>query len=245
MNRRASSDAAPLLLVAAGALAGGLLAAAVLAITRDIKPLVVFGLIVLVTALSVFVAAGLLPRTHQPVEPAPGRIPVQPFSWPARAGRPATPGGLTPPRDAEANRNGASGLTPAADPWPRDTPAPTGPEPEPVSVAVPVPHSRWWDAAAGEVNAPRSASAKRGPDAAPGRSDDTSDAVKRVVQCPQCGDFAVDVRHQNAGFAFTCKRCSHQWTWQSGSAWPTTVIRPRRKSEWAHAAVPNRSDPAT
>jgi hypothetical protein len=49
----------------------------------------------------------------------------------------------------------------------------------------------------------------------------------RVVQCPWCGDFGVDVSQQQPGFAFACRRCGHQWRWQAGEAWPVSVVRPR------------------
>ncbi|MFN0284135.1 MAG: hypothetical protein ACKVZ6_19475 [Kineosporiaceae bacterium] len=48
----------------------------------------------------------------------------------------------------------------------------------------------------------------------------------RIVQCARCADFAVDLRRQNPGFAFRCHSCGHEWLWEPGTAWPTTVVRP-------------------
>jgi hypothetical protein len=48
----------------------------------------------------------------------------------------------------------------------------------------------------------------------------------RIVQCARCADFAVDLRRQSPGFAFRCHSCGHEWLWEPGTAWPTTVVRP-------------------
>jgi hypothetical protein len=130
------------------------------------------------------------------------------------------------------------------------------PEPPPVSVAVPVPGSPWWEAAsagpagttsspgAGSAGAPQPATSgwdERGAAAAGSVDEPPDPAVTRVVQCPRCGDFGVDVRQRAPGFAFACTRCGHPWRWEPGAAWPTTVVRPRRKRQQAPAG-PNRPD---
>lgn len=51
----------------------------------------------------------------------------------------------------------------------------------------------------------------------------------RVVQCPRCGAFRVDVQHTGAGYAFRCRVDDHAWTWQPGTAWPATVVAARRR----------------
>ena len=61
----------------------------------------------------------------------------------------------------------------------------------------------------------------------PGAPRPSEPAVRRIVQCPECGDFEVDLH--SAGddrLAFSCLRRGHRWTWERGTPWPTTVIRP-------------------
>jgi hypothetical protein len=52
----------------------------------------------------------------------------------------------------------------------------------------------------------------------------------RVVQCPRCGAFRIDVWHQGGGFAFHCQVDGHQWEWQPGTGWPPTVVVSRRRT---------------
>jgi hypothetical protein len=52
----------------------------------------------------------------------------------------------------------------------------------------------------------------------------------RVVQCPRCGAFRVDVAHVAQGFAFRCRVDDHEWTWRPGTAWPVTVVASRRRN---------------
>jgi hypothetical protein len=51
----------------------------------------------------------------------------------------------------------------------------------------------------------------------------------RVVQCPRCGAFRIDVRHTDTGYAFRCRVDGHGWTWQLGTAWPATVVASHRR----------------
>ncbi|MGD9530651.1 MAG: hypothetical protein AB7V44_28220 [Pseudonocardia sp.] len=51
-------------------------------------------------------------------------------------------------------------------------------------------------------------------------------AVRRIVQCPRCGDFRVQLGRQTETFSFACRRCAHAWEWTPGSPWPATVVRP-------------------
>jgi hypothetical protein len=53
-------------------------------------------------------------------------------------------------------------------------------------------------------------------------------AVRRIVQCPRCGDFGIELHRGPASFAFTCRRCAHAWQWRPGRPWPATVVRPPR-----------------
>jgi hypothetical protein len=50
--------------------------------------------------------------------------------------------------------------------------------------------------------------------------------VRRIVQCPRCGDFAVDVRPGPTTVGFACRRCRHGWEWAPGRSWPITLVRP-------------------
>src|SRR6266542_3475804 len=171
------------------------------------------------------------PGRPSPPQPAPG----QPApTWP----------GVSTRANSGAGGNGTWTVPAPATPTTRWNPAPSSssapssspappspPGPAPMSVAVPVPGSAWWKAASAGARTPEPP-AVPAPDragaAAAGLSDYTPEAAAtRVVQCPRCGDFGVDVRHQEPGFAFTCKSCAHHWRWGPGSAWPTTVVRPR------------------
>jgi hypothetical protein len=53
----------------------------------------------------------------------------------------------------------------------------------------------------------------------------------RVVQCPRCGAFRIDVTHVDAGYAFRCRVDDHRWTWRPGTAWPVTVVASRRRTD--------------
>lgn len=160
-------------------------------------------------------------------------------------GRSAVTGpAVHPPRWGQApTPNSASLARPAPEPG-HAAPA-AGPAPPPVSVAVPVPGTSWWEAAsAGPAGTPQPAAPgwnERDTSAAGRAGEATEAAVTRVVQCPRCGDFGVDLRQRTPGFAFACTRCGHQWRWEPGSAWPTAVVRPRRKRQQAPAG-PNRPD---
>jgi hypothetical protein len=50
----------------------------------------------------------------------------------------------------------------------------------------------------------------------------------RVVQCPSCASFRINVRHVDAGYSFSCQRCGHKWDWQSNTPWPKTIKVSRR-----------------
>jgi hypothetical protein len=52
----------------------------------------------------------------------------------------------------------------------------------------------------------------------------------RVVQCPQCGSFHIDVTRLASGYSFRCRTGDHAWQWQPGRAWPATVVVSRRRN---------------
>jgi hypothetical protein len=58
----------------------------------------------------------------------------------------------------------------------------------------------------------------------------------RVVQCPRCGDFAVEVGRRAPDFAFGCHRCGHEWRWAPGTSWPVSVVRPRAQHQQARSS---------
>jgi hypothetical protein len=58
----------------------------------------------------------------------------------------------------------------------------------------------------------------------------------RVVQCPRCGDFAVELGRRAPGFAFRCQRCGHEWRWAPGVSWPVSVVRPGAKHQQARSS---------
>lgn len=45
----------------------------------------------------------------------------------------------------------------------------------------------------------------------------------RIVQCPSCASFWINVRHVDVGYSFSCQRCGHKWDWQAGMPWPKTI----------------------
>jgi hypothetical protein len=51
-------------------------------------------------------------------------------------------------------------------------------------------------------------------------------AVRRVVQCPRCAGFDLDVREETGAFTFGCQSCRHIWRWTPGTPWPPTIARP-------------------
>jgi hypothetical protein len=53
----------------------------------------------------------------------------------------------------------------------------------------------------------------------------------RTVQCPRCGAFRIDVQHIDGGYAFRCRVDEQTWTWQTGTAWPVTVVASRRRPD--------------
>jgi hypothetical protein len=52
----------------------------------------------------------------------------------------------------------------------------------------------------------------------------------RVVQCPRCGAFRIDVTRSGAEFSFHCNQDGHRWTWRRDTAWPLTVVVSRRRA---------------
>ncbi|HEV7452140.1 MAG TPA: hypothetical protein VGO16_12280 [Pseudonocardiaceae bacterium] len=60
----------------------------------------------------------------------------------------------------------------------------------------------------------------------------------RIVQCPRCGEFRIDVAQAGSGYAFRCRVDDHRWEWQAGTPWPTTIKVSQRRPD------PRRDDQA-
>jgi hypothetical protein len=233
MNRHAGGDPVLLLLAAGASLMGGLLAMGMLAIVSHVKWPLIAGLIVLVAGLSVFAVAMFMPESHSTVTPWPGRDgpdsghPIASQSGPQQPA-PTWPG-VTAPMNAWAGWSSTESLLTQTATARRWNPAqPSTAETAPVNIAVPIRGGASTTVAS--AGAPGLPPAQGGSAAVAGLSDCASDvAVTQIVQCPRCGDFAVEVRNQKPGFALSCKVCGNDWRWKPGSAWPTTVVRPRLK----------------
>jgi hypothetical protein len=115
--------------------------------------------------------------------------------------------------------------------------------PRPPAAVPPVEATRsWYDDAARDAAAQRSAAASvvgtaaqvppepEGNGAVPRieeyRVPGGTSAVRRVVQCPQCAGFDLDVRREPDGLAFECRSCRQDWRWAPGTPWPPTIARP-------------------
>jgi hypothetical protein len=85
---------------------------------------------------------------------------------------------------------------------------------------------QWWE----KTGTPTGAAPAAAP-AAPVAPELTSYVESaRVVQCPRCGAFRIDVSRDRAGFAFHCTVDGHRWTWRPDTAWPATVVVSRRRT---------------
>jgi hypothetical protein len=218
-GRRTAADVRLLAEVAVAALGGGLLAAAVLTFGEGaLRTGLVLFFVAVVTVLAILTVGTLQSvRFDRTKAQAPHR--------PWEAGRsPQRPGASTYPQAQDSQPQYA--------------------QPEPVR-APQLPQSvPWYDDGVGaRQNSPQAphtfraapAPAQPDPDTRPAAYDifDVPGArrsggrpVRRVVQCPRCGDFDVDASPTDQSFAFACRACHHTWTWRSGRPWPTTVVRP-------------------
>jgi hypothetical protein len=204
---------AVLLLVKVGisAVAGGLLGISVLVWLDDDKRALVpylFVVVLGVTALSVMAAAALQSADagSEDSNLAVGSMP--PWGTPSPTpplpiGRPTTPGAadIGPQWYDDAARHAAALRTLPA---PGAAPPTAGPAPLTELESV--------DDAPARVDELR----------APGRRGN----VRRIVQCPRCAAFDLDVWEEGAGFAFGCRACRQRWRCATGAARPPTVVRP-------------------
>src|SRR4051812_41670035 len=175
--------------------------------------------------------ASTAPRTARPT--APAHVPEQPATPPQATSRwPDAPDTATSASGSDWSSGWSGRASSSTSPaW---RPAPKAVEDEasgrqPESLAVPVPGSRWWEAAGNGATTPGvdRAGSSSGPPEGPPVDLSEYGPIAHVVQCPRCGDFAVDLVQEQAEFRFDCRRCRHKWRWQPGSPWPATVVRPR------------------
>ncbi len=193
-----------LLRVAVASLAGGLVAVGVLWFLEDrlVRLRLVLFLVVLVAVLIVLAIAALMSDRRGPAHPGAGGPPPLPRPVEPRPEL-AARGAPVPDRRHAGPGRGRGWAGPAAAP---PVPLPVFDPPPPVQE---------------RVTAPPAVDEHAVPGAPPGAA-----AVRRIVQCPRCGDFGIVLRREAELFAFACRRCAHTWQWGAGLPWPTTVVRP-------------------
>lgn len=196
----------------------------------DRPALVSVAVFVAASAVGVLVAA-LLVEDRSPVPP-PAPPPPPPKPWPPETDRRRPPDEWwTRPRPLPS--------PPAAGREPVPTP---GRSRSPISMAEPAPivhretahlvlpvdghaHPGPWPVPTDPIRA-----------TAPGRPGAAELAryreSERIVQCPRCGSFRVEVTgigsRPGDELAFRCRADDHEWTWRPGTAWPATVVASRR-----------------
>ncbi|WP_026239297.1 hypothetical protein [Parafrankia discariae] len=147
----------------------------------------------------------------------------------ALLGQPVTDRGQSPEPRRPSSGPGAGGARP-------ETGQPQTGQPETAQLVLPVgqpvggapPAGQWWGRdAPPPAAAPTAAATPARP--APRDLGELRDSA-RVVQCPRCGAFRLDVRQTGAGYAFRCRVDGHEWTWRPGTAWPVTVVASRRRN---------------
>jgi hypothetical protein len=105
-------------------------------------------------------------------------------------------------------------------------PVNTGPQQLRVVLDAP-PSGQWWTKTSPAAPRPNGESPRP-----PAQARDLTGYVEtaRVVQCPQCGSFHIDVTRLAGGYSFRCRAGEHAWQWQPGRAWPATVVVSRRRN---------------
>lgn len=86
----------------------------------------------------------------------------------------------------------------------------------------------WWTQPGVAPTQPASPTVAAPKRAAPELGSYVESAV--VAQCPNCGEFRVDVEHRGDGYAFGCPSCAHRWSWNPGEPWPRVRVDPRRRA---------------
>lgn len=119
---------------------------------------------------------------------------------------------------------------PAESPRPSASPVTTTPAPLPAPVTTPSrvlavePSGQWWTKPGTPANNTPAAQ-PAGP--APPLSTYVATGAALVAQCPNCGDFRLDVTRGEPAYSFRCHnpRCRHEWHWTPGTDWPAVVVR--------------------
>jgi hypothetical protein len=91
----------------------------------------------------------------------------------------------------------------------------------PLTDAPPSQAREWWN-----KGAPATA-ANENNRQAPALASYVASGAAIVAQCPNCGDFRIDVQRGDPAYSFRCRnpRCGEQWRWTPGTAWPSVVVR--------------------
>ncbi len=183
---------------------------------------VIFGSVAVSVPLAILLVRPA-PVSGRPLEPARGRASGPDRGWhPARGvvveqRSTGSDRGKPLELDGRSSRPGADRAEPAAVQLVLPVGQPAGGAP---------PAGQWWDRGAPAPAADTHAITPARP--VPRDLAALRDAA-RVVQCPRCGAFRIDVRHTSAGYAFRCRVDGHEWTWQPGTAWPATVVASHRR----------------
>ncbi|ABW16037.1 hypothetical protein Franean1_6703 [Parafrankia sp. EAN1pec] len=151
----------------------------------------------------------------------------------ALLGQPLTDRARPPEPDRPSFGPGTGGTQPQTA-QPETAQQQTG-QPETAQLVLPVgrpaggapPAGQWWTRDAPPAAAPAAATVPARP--APRDLGELRDSA-RVVQCPRCGAFRLDVQQTGAGYAFRCRVDGHEWAWRPGTAWPVAVVASRRRS---------------
>lgn len=111
---------------------------------------------------------------------------------------------------------------------PRRPASPAATTPAPIPVATPSravePSGQWWTQPGKPAN---NTPAARPPDPVPQLTTYVATGAALVAQCPNCGDFRLDVTRGEPTYSFRCHnpRCRHAWVWTPGTDWPAVVVR--------------------
>lgn len=118
---------------------------------------------------------------------------------------------------------------------PVQAPVPVAGQPKPANTSPPQlrvvldapPSGQWWTR-----TSPAALRSNGESPRPPAQARDLTGYVEtaRVVQCPQCGSFHIDVTRLAGGYSFRCRAGEHAWQWQPGRAWPATVVVSRRRN---------------
>ena len=219
-------QAVVLILTAVCGMVGGLLAVGLLADRFDAASVWAPLLIVAGAGVAATAVAFLLLTTTAAAAP-PRRQQLPPRQHPA----PQQPAAQRPWFEASANQNPSGAHRPPA----RTAQAAMDPQPpaDPGHIVLPLNDGAapeqggrdWWNRSAPAAAADNDTRSDNRP--APNLSSYVAEGSALVAQCPNCGDFRIDVRRADPVYAFRCRnpRCGEEWRWTPGTAWPSVVVR--------------------